>query len=157
MSTQEVDDFIEHFGVLGMKWGVRNDKSHKSIRTANAEARTARRAASGKVALGTTSRQTADKPARPKGIAAKRAASQAATTKHYLDRAEGNKSKAVWSKIGVGLAATGFMSLAGTTVAGLLTLANPLVGAGALGVSGLLQSGILAQTAIDAINIKNSD
>lgn len=27
MSTLEVDNFLEHYGVKGMKWGVRNDRS----------------------------------------------------------------------------------------------------------------------------------
>lgn len=29
----EVDEFIEHFGTRGMKWGVRNDKSSLSVKT----------------------------------------------------------------------------------------------------------------------------
>lgn len=30
--TDTVDDFLEHFGVKGMKWGVRNDRGHEGER-----------------------------------------------------------------------------------------------------------------------------
>jgi hypothetical protein len=39
MIDQEVNEFLEHYGVLGMKWGVRNDKQSK----ANSSDRTKRK------------------------------------------------------------------------------------------------------------------
>ncbi len=33
MTDQKVDDFLEHYGVLGMKWGVRNER--RAIRKAS--------------------------------------------------------------------------------------------------------------------------
>lgn len=39
MDNNDVNDFLEHFGVKGMRWGVRNDSQNGTNRKTNKEAR----------------------------------------------------------------------------------------------------------------------
>jgi len=134
-----IDDFLVHHGVKGMKWGVRRSQS-------------------GRVQLGAAPRRAhANRKAARQRHAQKIDERRQARVDSIIKGAGGNKRKAHITNVSAGLATSLLTGIVGrTAVRALNQSGRPEVAAGVSFVTGLVQTGVMATTAVNAIRIQDS-